>query len=98
MEVFAPDLCRFITETLEGIKNSNQSLSFPFENHPFATTMFNIGPTVCTKPHRDMMNLSWGWCAVTSMGSYDPKKGGHLMLWDLKLAVEFPPFSTIFLW
>ena len=26
---------------------------------------------------------------------YDPAKGGHLVLWDLKLAVKFPPYSTI---
>ncbi|KAJ3817837.1 hypothetical protein EV361DRAFT_788150, partial [Lentinula raphanica] len=27
-------------------------------------------------------------------GSFDYKKGGHLVLWDLKLVIEFPPGST----
>ena len=45
----------------------------------------------------NMMTLSWGWCTVTSMGTYDHTKGGHLILWELGLAVEFPPYSTIFL-
>jgi len=97
MEVFAPELRKFIIETLEGVKRNNRLLTFPFENNPFAALTFNIGPKVCTRPHRDLMNLSWGWCAVTSLGDYDHRKGGHLVLWDLKLAVEFPPFSTILL-
>lgn len=34
-------------------------------------------------------------CAITALGDYDPKRGGHLVLWDLKLVIEFPPGSTI---
>ena len=29
------------------------------------------------------------------MGDYDYTKGGHLVLWDLKLVIEFPPGATI---
>lgn len=62
-----------------------------------ASTTFNFGPKTCTFPHKDLKNLSWGWCSVTSLGSYNPAQGGHLVLWDLKMAVEFPPYSTILL-
>jgi len=31
------------------------------------------------------------------MGSYDPTKGGHLVLWECCLVIEFPPGSTILL-
>ena len=58
---------------------------------------FNFGPQVCTVPHKDYKNLSWGWCSITSLGAYDDKKGGHIVLWDLGIAVEFPPHSTIFI-
>jgi hypothetical protein len=34
---------------------------------------------------------------VTALGSFDPKKGGHLILWDCHLVIEFPPGSTILL-
>ncbi|KZP30363.1 hypothetical protein FIBSPDRAFT_908068 [Athelia psychrophila] len=34
-------------------------------------------------------------CAVTALGDYDPTLGGHLILWDLKLIIEFPPGSTV---
>ena len=62
-----------------------------------ACTTYNFGLTVCTFPHRDFKNHACGMCSVTSLGSYDPTKGGHLVLWDLGLVVEFPPYSTILL-
>jgi hypothetical protein len=34
---------------------------------------------------------------VQSLGPFDPKRGGHLVLWDLKLVVEFPPGALILL-
>lgn len=97
MGAFAPALRNFTLETLASVKASVPQLTYPYENHPFAAVTFNIGPAAWTKPHKDMMNLSWGWCAVTSLGCYDHTKGGHLVLWDLNLAVEFPPYSTIFI-
>lgn len=97
MEVFAPKLRKFTVEVLAEVKACVPKLRYPYENHPFAAVTFNIGPAAFTKPHRDMMNLGWGWCAVTSLGHYDHTKGGHLILWDLNLAIQFPPHSTIFI-
>lgn len=48
-----------------------------------------------TFKHRDILNLPFGWCAVTALGKFDPTLGGHLILWDLGIAVEFPAGSTI---
>ncbi|KAF8074793.1 hypothetical protein FPV67DRAFT_1408989, partial [Lyophyllum atratum] len=31
--------------------------------------------------------------AVTALGDYDPTRGGHLILYSLKLIIEFPPGS-----
>lgn len=97
MGVFAPVLLGFFTETLRRVKDFDTSLTYPYEDHPFAAVTFNVGPNVCTKPHKDDLNLSWGWCAVTSLGSYDHTKGGHLVLWELGMVLEFPPNSTIFI-
>ncbi|KAJ7185117.1 hypothetical protein B0H12DRAFT_1040432, partial [Mycena haematopus] len=47
--------------------------------------------------HRDVCNLPFGWCAVQSLGQFDATKGGHLILWDLKLVVEFPAGALILL-
>ncbi|KAJ7084526.1 hypothetical protein B0H15DRAFT_748768, partial [Mycena belliarum] len=47
--------------------------------------------------HRDIMNLPFGMCAVQALGRFDPTKGGHLVLWELKLLIEFPPGALILL-
>jgi hypothetical protein len=96
MKTFAPDLRKFSMDILEGIA-AHGNLRYPFPDHPFSAMTFNLGPVALTKPHKDVADLSWGWCAVTSMGNFDPTKGGHLVLWDLELAIEFPPYSTIFI-
>ncbi len=41
------------------------------------------------------MNLAYGWCAIQALGNFDPKKGGHIVLWELRLVVEFPPGALI---
>jgi len=97
MEVFSPALQEFVATTLKKLKDFNPEIRYPYKNHPFAALTFNLGPAACTIPHKDLKDLGWGWCAVTSMGRYDHTKGGHLVLWDLNLAVEFPPNSTIFI-
>jgi hypothetical protein len=52
---------------------------------------------VWTFKHRDVLNLAFGWCAVQALGHFNPKMGGHLVLWDLKLVIEFPPGALILL-
>jgi hypothetical protein len=87
--------CARILELIE--KDSAGRLRRPFGGTPFGTITFNFGPWVCTIPHKDFKNLSWGWCSITSLGNYDPQKGGHLILWGWGIAIEFPPHSTIFI-
>ncbi|KAJ7627186.1 hypothetical protein FB45DRAFT_1082366 [Roridomyces roridus] len=38
-----------------------------------------------------------GWCPVTALGDYNPDLGGHIILWELRLIIRFPPGSTIFI-
>ncbi|KAJ6470097.1 hypothetical protein C8R47DRAFT_988947, partial [Mycena vitilis] len=61
----------------------------------FAAATFNFGPNTVTFPHVDAANLVWGWCCITAFGSFNPDLGGHLILWDLRLIIRFPPGSTI---
>ncbi|KAI0039029.1 hypothetical protein FA95DRAFT_1504733, partial [Auriscalpium vulgare] len=82
-------------DVLKDIRAQNPSLTPPYPNSVFPAATFNFGPRVATAPHRDYYNVPFGWCAITALGNYDPKFGGHLILWDLKLVIEFPPGSTI---
>lgn len=60
-------------------------------------TTINFGPDVCTFIHRDWKNLPYGWCGIQVGGDFDATKGGHLILWDLKITIEFPVGSLIFI-
>jgi hypothetical protein len=68
---------------------------WPFKGNVFPSVAFNMGPRVETFRHKDQENFAPGWCAVTALGDFDPTKGGHLVLWELGLIIEFPPGSTI---
>ncbi|KAF8170036.1 hypothetical protein K438DRAFT_1478617, partial [Mycena galopus ATCC 62051] len=67
-----------------------------FPKSVFSCASFNFG-NVWTFKHRDVCNLPFGWCAVQSLGRFDSRRGGHLVLWDLKLVVEFPAGALILL-
>ncbi|KAF8969306.1 hypothetical protein BDZ97DRAFT_1915275 [Flammula alnicola] len=66
-----------------------------FAKSVFPNAAFNFGPDVRTYLHRDVLNSPLLWCFITAMGNFDPTKGGHLILWELKLVIEFPPGSVI---
>lgn len=72
-----------------------KSLKPNFPKTAWAATTFNVGSNVVTKPLLDCANLAFGWCAVTAFGDFDPDTGGHMILWDLKVYIRFPPGSTI---
>ncbi|KDR79069.1 hypothetical protein GALMADRAFT_19655, partial [Galerina marginata CBS 339.88] len=106
---WAPRLYRYQNDYLSNIISHDEKLRAANEHPdpkekelrrnwqqtPWAATSLNFGPrTVCYK-HVDFGNLAFGWCAITALGEYDYKKGGHLILWDLGLIIEFPPGSTI---
>lgn len=78
---------------MEALRHEKKQLAFPFADS-LPSAAFNLGPrTVCT-PHRDAKNLSFGICCITALGSFDPATGGHLVLEELQLVVEFPPGAT----
>ncbi|PBK90680.1 hypothetical protein ARMGADRAFT_933948, partial [Armillaria gallica] len=47
--------------------------------------------------HMDFLSLVQGMCALWALGNFDTKKGRHLIVWDLKLIIEFPSGSCILL-
>lgn len=83
-------------ELEEELKKDLPSVDAP-GSYPFASVTYNFGPHMVCLPHRDCMNFAPGWCAVTAVGQYDPKRGGHLVLLELGLIIKFPPGATILL-
>ncbi|KAJ6448611.1 hypothetical protein DFH09DRAFT_851739, partial [Mycena vulgaris] len=93
--MFAPILFAFYRSQMGLIASWRPKLRWNFARSVFAVCTFNFGPQAITVPHLNFANLSWGWCAITALGNFDPDLGGHLILWDLKLVIRFPPGSTI---
>ncbi|PPQ87434.1 hypothetical protein CVT24_001371, partial [Panaeolus cyanescens] len=91
---WCPRLYNYYRTTLrKAAAHTKQPLNFP--GSCFAAMSVNMGGRVCCFKHRDCVNLAFGWCAITAIGDFDPEKGGHFVLWDLKLVIEFPPGATI---
>ncbi|KAF7969703.1 hypothetical protein HWV62_26158 [Athelia sp. TMB] len=94
---FAPKLysryCDYFTRLLK--HDATLLEGWNFDNSIFPTTTVNFGPDAVCYDHLDFANAAAGWCAITSTGNYDPKRGGHLVLFDIDTIIEFPPGSTI---
>ncbi|KAF8951697.1 hypothetical protein BDZ97DRAFT_1931899 [Flammula alnicola] len=95
-ETVAPRLYNYYQDTIdELVRWSPDTICRTFPKSAFASATINFGPRTVSFPHRDYANLTWGWCAITALGSFNPDRGGHLVLWDLKYIIRFPPGSTI---
>ncbi|KAJ7758599.1 hypothetical protein B0H16DRAFT_1720688 [Mycena metata] len=94
---WAPNLFDYYIVHMRKFYRRYTHLHRPFLNSIWTACTFNLGPQTCCLGHRDFGNLAFGWCAVTALGDYDYTKGGHLILWDCKIILEFPPGCTILL-
>jgi hypothetical protein len=91
---YFPRLFHYYQDTLRHVfaKLPHLERAFPSSVFPMAT--FNCGPSTVTRRHRDSNNLAHGVCAIFAGGDFDHKKGGHIILFDLKVVIQFPSGST----
>ncbi|KAF4604595.1 hypothetical protein EYR40_003369 [Pleurotus pulmonarius] len=95
LHTLAPKLGGYYRGTLDSLIESNPTLRRNFPNSDFASMSVNFGPNSISIDHTDFANLATGLCAITALGRFKPDVGGHLILHDLKLIIEFPPGATI---
>ncbi|THU86731.1 hypothetical protein K435DRAFT_822065 [Dendrothele bispora CBS 962.96] len=94
-QAYAPQTYGHYWDCLQSLWKWNPRLRRQFKKSAFASCTINFGPFTVCRPHTDRHNLSFGWCSITALGTFNPDKGGHLILWDLGLIIRFPPGSTI---
>lgn len=82
-------------ETAEALLTHHPHLRPTSSKTVFAATTINMGPRSFSPPHVDSGNNAGGWCTSTALGPFNPDKGGHFVLWNLKLVIRFPPGSSI---
>lgn len=90
LQTYAPDLHAYYKGVLDAVERQLPHLKPHFDDNAFSGVTFNVGPRVVTYRHRDHLNLPFGLCCVTALGDFDHKRGGHLVLWDLKLIIQAP--------
>ncbi|TFY51379.1 hypothetical protein EVG20_g11026 [Dentipellis fragilis] len=95
LKYYAPKLFRHYADSLDTFFTKDKTCHCIFKNSIFPMAAFNLGPRCVCRGHKDSTNVPQGLCAITALGNYNYKKGGHLVLWDLGLIIEFPPGSTI---
>ncbi|KAF9059398.1 hypothetical protein BDP27DRAFT_1155039, partial [Rhodocollybia butyracea] len=66
-----------------------------FPGGVFGAAAFNFSGNIWMFKHRDFQNWPLGWCAITALGKFDPARSAQLILWELKLVIDFPHTSTI---
>ena len=94
LAAFAPKLYQHLARNLRELFERYPHLTHNFPNSIFPAASFNCGPRTVALDHTDFNNLSHGLCALTALGNYDHTRGGHLILFGLKLAIQFPVGST----
>lgn len=82
-------------ETAVALQARHPHLQPTSPNAVFAATTINMGTQSFLPLHVNAGNSPGGWCVATSFGPFNPDKGGHLVLWNMKLIIRFLPGSSI---
>lgn len=80
---------------MKKLVDHQKGLRWNFRNSIFPAITFNCGPTTVCVEHEDYGNAANMMCAITALGRYNPARGGHVVLYPLNEAYEFPSGSTI---
>ncbi|KAJ3768783.1 hypothetical protein FB446DRAFT_649854 [Lentinula raphanica] len=94
-EMWAPKLHALYMDYTDRLGKLLPNMTRNFPSSVFSCCTINFGPRTTTVEHLDHKNYIYGWCAITALGSFDHRLGGHLVLWDLKQVIEFPPGWTM---
>ncbi|KAI0702992.1 hypothetical protein BC835DRAFT_1263177, partial [Cytidiella melzeri] len=78
-------------KNMDALLEHHTEFERPIANSEFAATSLNFGPSVITYQHTDSGNKANRLCPIFCTGDFDSRKGGHLVLGDLKLLVQFLP-------
>ncbi|EIN03453.1 hypothetical protein PUNSTDRAFT_31403, partial [Punctularia strigosozonata HHB-11173 SS5] len=88
-----PKLYKYYNDVVCRTEKFDPSLQFPFPKSVFSMATFNLGGCVFTERHFDVCDFAGGLCSIQALGNYNHKKCGHLVLYELRLVIEFPPRS-----
>ncbi|KIP01468.1 hypothetical protein PHLGIDRAFT_60072, partial [Phlebiopsis gigantea 11061_1 CR5-6] len=92
-----PELYAEYADTMAALREDNPNLRPIFEGQAWPAISINFPPNAFCHDHTDAGNKANGLCPIFALGDYDHTQGGHLVLPDLGLVIEFPPGACIFI-
>ncbi|KAI0323290.1 hypothetical protein GY45DRAFT_1349836 [Cubamyces sp. BRFM 1775] len=95
LATYAPRVYANMRQNIDDLLKHHPNLRLNFPNSAYPAASFNFGPATECYPHLDAANEACNWCHITALGSFNAKTGGHAVLHDLKLVIEFPSGSSI---
>ncbi len=95
LATYAPRVHLKMRRRLRLLYMRHPCLQLNFTNSIYPAAHFNFGPNSVCFEHTDYANDPVNWCHITALGHYDHTKGGHIILFNLRMAVEFPPSASI---
>ncbi|KAJ3552345.1 hypothetical protein NP233_g12904 [Leucocoprinus birnbaumii] len=105
IDVFAPRLYGYIKDHMQRLQRHPDYTGLRWNDPHGAMSgkTRNFPWCVATVPHRDVMNMAFAWCGVVAIGPYNAIYGGHFVIHNMKLAIQFPHGALIlipsaFLW
>ncbi|KAJ3567918.1 hypothetical protein NP233_g6052 [Leucocoprinus birnbaumii] len=94
LELWFPKQAVVCCENLLALLNHSGELAPNSYSSSFPTLTVNFDNVVCHK-HLDDQNYPYSLCSIQPLGPFNPDEGGHLILWDMKRIIRFPPHTTI---
>lgn len=91
---YNPKLYQYCKHHVDSLHKHDPKLKKNFKNSIYTGCTFNLGPASCCFGHCDNHNSCKVRCAVTSMGRFDFRLGGHMVLEDFEIIIDFPPGWT----
>ena len=88
--MYAPKAYQSYHAKIEALSQRYPALIRNFPRSIFSAASFNFLPNAFSLPHVDHGNRAAGFCPIFSVGNFNYRRGGHLVLDDQHLVIEFP--------
>jgi hypothetical protein len=92
-----PDLMREYTDLQVKLFALDCTFRALFPDSPFCSFTANMGPQTVCNAHRDFWNLAHGTCPIGALGPFNHRTGGHIILHEPKLIIEFRRGDVMFI-
>ena len=92
-----PDLMKQYTDLQAELLAINSIFKSAFPDSPFCSFTMNMGPQTVCLGHRDFWNVVYGTCPIGALGPFNHRTGGHIILHEPKLIIEFRRGDVMFI-